>query len=62
MKTVYAMFCGLLDEAATGRILNSIAKATQEKVEHAHLLFQSDGVVSATELLCTTYLRRFHSS
>jgi ATP-dependent Clp protease protease subunit len=42
-KIVYAMFCGTLDESAVRRIMINIAKATEQNVEHIHLLFQSDG-------------------
>jgi ATP-dependent protease ClpP protease subunit len=42
-KIVYAMFCGILDGPAVGRIQNNVAVATQKNVEHVHLAFQSDG-------------------
>ena len=40
---VYAVFCAGIDQASVQRIFAAVATASQNKVQHIHLLFQSTG-------------------
>lgn len=40
---VYGVFCGLIDDDSVRRLFNSFAFATQNKIQHVHLLLQSTG-------------------
>lgn len=40
---VYAVFCAGIDQASVQRIFNAVATASQNNVQHIHLLFQSTG-------------------
>ena len=42
---VYMAFCGFIDQAALARFFHSMTLASVKKVEHIHLLFQSNGGV-----------------
>jgi ATP-dependent protease ClpP protease subunit len=43
VKDIFLAFCGNIDHVAVAQFMKTITKAINDKVEHVHLLFQSNG-------------------
>jgi ATP-dependent protease ClpP protease subunit len=59
MNEDYSIFTGMLDAAAMNRIVEYLAMATKKRVQHIHLLFQSDGGGVGTGVSLYYLFKRF---
>jgi ATP-dependent Clp protease protease subunit len=56
-ETVYAVFCGLVNEFTAQKLTNSLSNAMVGKVKEVHLLFQSSGGTVGDGVFLYNFLR-----
>jgi ATP-dependent Clp protease protease subunit len=58
-QSVYAAFVGDIDEEALQRIVGGLMPAIQQRPQHVHLMFQSNGGIVGHGIALYNFFRRF---